>query len=84
MLEERPSGRWRAKTKSGEPRLPEHGWAGFSDLYEPYLLLQEMSGEKGGWGCEALSFSILSTDSEAFLMIEFFFEKKDDQNCIFS
>ena len=41
MLEEGPSGRWRCKTKSGGPRLAEHGWAGLSDLYEPCLLLPE-------------------------------------------
>ena len=44
MVEERSSRRWRCKTKSGEPRLAEHGGVWLSDLYEPYLLLQEMSG----------------------------------------
>ena len=57
MLEERPSGRWRAKTKSGEARLEEHGWAGLSDLYEPYLLLQEMSGNYS----EGMTKAMLST-----------------------
>ena len=28
----------------GEARLSEDGWGGLSDLYEPYLLLKEMSG----------------------------------------
>ena len=39
-----------AKGKLGEPRLQEHGWEGLSDLYEPYLLQKEMSGNvpKGG------------------------------------
>ena len=32
------------QTKSGGARLFEHGWAGLSDFYEPYLLLEEMSG----------------------------------------
>ena len=44
-LEPPRSGRRRDKHKMGEARLLEHGWAGLSDLYEPYLLSKEMSGK---------------------------------------
>ena len=43
-LEHRPSRRWE------EARLSEHGWRGLSDLYEPYLLSKEMSGNKHKMG----------------------------------
>ena len=43
-LEQGPSGRWRLKHKMGGARLSEHGWAGLSDPYEPYLFSKEMSG----------------------------------------
>ena len=46
-LEPRPSRRWRDKDKMGEARLSEHGWGGLSDIYEPYLLSKEMSGNSG-------------------------------------
>lgn len=43
-LEQRPSRRRRDKHKMSEARLLEHGWGRLFDLYEPYLLQKEMSG----------------------------------------
>ena len=39
----------------GDARLSEHGWGGLSDLYEPYLLSKEMSGNEAArlWLYEA-------------------------------